>query len=175
MPAGPPGVDFERLAGNRVSALQGAKPALQRKLYFSEIPPDPSNPQLVPQYFITAEGSVPKIFDMNAKEPDITVQAGTVEDWIIENRARESHVFHIHQVHFQLLERDGVSVSELLLRDTVDIPYWDGKSPAYPSVKLRMDFRNPDIVGTFVYHCHILEHEDGGMMGRIQVKPSKHR
>jgi len=34
-----------------------------------------------------------------------------------------------------------------------------------------MDFRNPEIVGTFVYHCHILEHEDAGMMGSIQIVP----
>src|ERR1700724_943513 len=39
-----------------------------------------------------------------------------------------------------------------------------------PSVKLRMDFRNPRIVGTFVCHCHLLEHEDGGMMGTIRVE-----
>jgi hypothetical protein len=35
-----------------------------------------------------------------------------------------------------------------------------------------MDFRNPHIVGTFVYHCHLLEHEDGGMTGTIQVTPN---
>ena len=34
-----------------------------------------------------------------------------------------------------------------------------------------MDFRNPNIIGTFLYHCHILEHEDGGMMGAIEVLP----
>jgi hypothetical protein len=34
-----------------------------------------------------------------------------------------------------------------------------------------MDFRDPDIVGTFLYHCHLLEHEDGGMMGTIRVLP----
>jgi FtsP/CotA-like multicopper oxidase with cupredoxin domain len=93
-----------------------------------------------------------------------------VEDWIVENRAQEAHVFHIHQLHFQLMERDGTKIDEPMLRDTVDLPYWDGKSARYPSVKLRMDFRNPSIVGTFVYHCHILEHEDGGMMGSIRVK-----
>ena len=38
-----------------------------------------------------------------------------------------------------------------------------------PSVRLRMDFRDPDTVGTFVYHCHLLEHEDNGMMGTIRV------
>jgi FtsP/CotA-like multicopper oxidase with cupredoxin domain len=35
-----------------------------------------------------------------------------------------------------------------------------------------MDFRDPNSVGTFVYHCHLLEHEDGGMMGVIHVEPS---
>jgi hypothetical protein len=35
-----------------------------------------------------------------------------------------------------------------------------------------MDFRDPNIVGTFVYHCHLLEHEDNGMMGRIRVDPA---
>jgi FtsP/CotA-like multicopper oxidase with cupredoxin domain len=35
-----------------------------------------------------------------------------------------------------------------------------------------MDFRNKNIIGTFLYHCHILEHEDGGMMGSIEVAPS---
>jgi hypothetical protein len=34
-----------------------------------------------------------------------------------------------------------------------------------------MDFRDPNAVGTFVYHCHLLEHEDGGMMGLIRVEP----
>jgi len=159
-------------AGDRVAALGRAKPIRQRKLYFSEIPPDPAHPNTPPQYFITVEGATPAIFDMNFKDPNITVRAGTVEDWIVENRAHEAHVFHIHQLHFQVMERDGQNVNEPLLRDTVDVPYWDGKSPNYPSVKLRMDFRNRNIVGTFVYHCHILEHEDGGMMGTIQVIPS---
>jgi hypothetical protein len=54
--------------------------------------------------------------------------------------------------------------------ETINVPYW-GRSKTYPSVTLRMDFRNPDILGTFVYHCHLLEHEDGGMMGIIQVLP----
>jgi FtsP/CotA-like multicopper oxidase with cupredoxin domain len=53
----------------------------------------------------------------------------------------------------------------------VNVAYWDGNSPVYPSVKLRMDFRDPRITGTFVYHCHLLEHEDGGMMGTIRVIP----
>jgi len=62
-------------------------------------------------------------------------------------------------------------VNEPFLRDTINVPFWDGKSTKFPTVKLRMDFRNSNILGTFPYHCHLLEHEDGGMMGLIRVDP----
>jgi FtsP/CotA-like multicopper oxidase with cupredoxin domain len=152
----------------RVTGLLAAAPVRTRRLYFSETV-DPKDPK-ASKYFITVDRATPKVFDMNFKRPDIQVRQGTVEDWVIENRAKEAHAFHIHQLHFQVVERDGLKVNEPALRDTIDLPYWDGKSQRYPSVKLRMDFRNPAIVGTFVFHCHILEHEDGGMMGSIQVK-----
>jgi FtsP/CotA-like multicopper oxidase with cupredoxin domain len=64
----------------------------------------------------------------------------------------------------------GQPLHEDFLRDTVNVPYFDGRSLVYPSVRLRMDFRDPNIVGTFVYHCHLLEHEDKGMMGMIRVE-----
>jgi FtsP/CotA-like multicopper oxidase with cupredoxin domain len=149
--------------------LIGINPARVRKLYFSEDREDLRTPGKPARYFVTVEGKTPAVFDMNFKHPDITVTQGTVEDWVIENRAREAHVFHIHQLHFQLLERDGVKAAEPMLLDTIDLPYWDGKSERYPSVKLRMDFRAPEIVGTFLFHCHILEHEDAGMMGSVEV------
>jgi FtsP/CotA-like multicopper oxidase with cupredoxin domain len=77
----------------------------------------------------------------------------------------------MHQIHFGLLQRNGKPVPprERQILDTVDIPYWTGTGP-YPSVTVRMDFRGPD-VGDFVYHCHILDHEDGGMMAIIRVLP----
>ena len=152
------------------TALSNVAPAAQRKLYFSEEARDPAHPAARRAYFITVEGKTPKAFDMHSAEPNITVTHGTVEEWLIENRATEAHTFHIHQIHFQLMERDGRPVNDPSLLDTVDIPYWDGRSPHYPSVKLRMDFRSAAIAGTFPYHCHILEHEDGGMMGTIRVK-----
>lgn len=161
------------LTGSRVPAsplLENVGPGRVRKLYFSESRQHPADPV---SYYITVDGAEPKVFDMNFAHPDITVRQGTVEDWVIENRSREAHAFHIHQLHFQLLERDGLRVNESMLRDTIDLPYWDGNSSEYPSVKLRMDFRSPDIVGTFLYHCHILEHEDGGMMGSIRIVPGK--
>ncbi|HTB14983.1 MAG TPA: multicopper oxidase family protein [Bryobacteraceae bacterium] len=149
--------------------LRSEHPAAVRRLYFSEDREDLRSPGKPARYFITVEGRTPALFDMNFKRPDITVRQGSVEDWIIENRAREGHVFHIHQLHFQLLARDAVEMDQPSLLDTIDLPYWDGKSARYPSVKLRMDFRAREIVGTFLFHCHILEHEDAGMMGSVEV------
>src|SRR3984885_9172006 len=154
----------------RFAALASATPIAQRNLYFSETLLDPTNPLSPTTFFITEVGQTPTVFTMD-QPPNITVHSGTVEDWVVENRAQEDHIFHIHQIHFQVLEVNGQPVNDPAIRDTVDIPYWNGSGP-YPSVKVRMDFRDPNIVGTFVYHCHILEHEDGGMMGEIQVLPS---
>jgi FtsP/CotA-like multicopper oxidase with cupredoxin domain len=151
--------------------LGDVKPVRTRTLYFSEQPHDPNDPNSRTDFFITVEGQQPKVFDPNDRTPNVIAQQGDVEDWIVENRTRELHAFHIHQLHFMLVEWNGVPVDEPFLRDTINVAYWDGKSKQYPSVKLRMDFRDPNTIGTFVYHCHLLEHEDGGMMGVIQVVP----
>jgi len=151
--------------------LKNVTPVRMRKLYFSEAPADPRNPSSPTVFYLTVEGATPAPFDPKSPLPNLTVNQGDVEDWVIENRTKELHDFHIHQIHFQLLQWNGVPVDEPYLRDTVNVAYWDGTSSVYPSVKLRMDFRNPSIVGTFVYHCHLLEHEDGGMMGAIRVQP----
>jgi FtsP/CotA-like multicopper oxidase with cupredoxin domain len=151
--------------------LGDVKPARTRTLYFSEKPHELQNPNSRTDFYITVEGQEPKLFDPNDTAPNIIVSQGDVEDWIIENRTRELHAFHIHQIHFMLEEWNGVPLDEPFLRDTINVAYWDGTSPQFPSVKLRMDFRDPQIVGTFLYHCHLLEHEDGGMMGVIQVVP----
>ena len=154
----------------RFAALSQATPAAQRNLYFSEVLQDPTDPNSPTTFFITEQGQAPAAFTMD-QAPNIVVHSGTVEDWVIENHATEDHIFHIHQIHFQVLEENGVAVSDPAIRDTVDLPYWTGAG-AYPSVKVRMDFRDTNIIGTFVYHCHILQHEDSGMMGEIQVLPA---
>jgi FtsP/CotA-like multicopper oxidase with cupredoxin domain len=143
-----------------------------RKMFFSERPSDPSDPKSPTVFFITQDGQTPTPFDPNSSTPDIVVKQGEVEDWIIENRSVELHAFHIHQLHFLLLDWFGLPVNEPFLRDTVNVPYFDNHMLSYPSVRLRMDFRDPNTVGTFVYHCHLLEHEDGGMMGLIRVEPA---
>jgi FtsP/CotA-like multicopper oxidase with cupredoxin domain len=150
--------------------LGEVQPTHVRRLYFSEKLDDPKDPNSATTFYITVDGQQPKAFDP-ADGPNLTVQQGDVEDWIIENRSTELHAFHIHQLHFMLLEWNGVPVNEPFLRDTVNVPYFNGRMLQYPSVRIRMDFRDPDAAGTFVYHCHLLEHEDAGMMGTIRVEP----
>lgn len=147
-------------------------PSRVRKLYFSEDPPDPSDPGAPGHFYLTVDGEAPAAFDPAQEQPNIIVQQGTVEDWIIENRSGEVHAFHIHQLHFQLVQWLGTTVNEPLLRDTVNVPFYEKTMKSYPSIRLRMDFRDPNIVGTFVYHCHLLDHEDRGMMGTIRVDPA---
>jgi FtsP/CotA-like multicopper oxidase with cupredoxin domain len=170
-----PSVQLEKnpapFASSNAAWLGDVKPARTRTLYFSEHPHDPKDSNSRTDFYLTVEGQEPKLFDPNNTAPNLVVPQGDVEDWIIENRTRELHAFHIHQIHFMLAEWNGVPIDEPFLRDTINVAYWDGTSPQFPSVKLRVDFRDLRIVGTFLYHCHLLEHEDGGMMGVIQVVP----
>ena len=144
-------------------------PLVERRLYFSQRSSNPQDPDNFVFYFITVEGQTPAPYKMGMP-PNIVVHQGDVEEWTIENRSNEDHVFHIHQIHFKVLKVNGRPLVDPAMRDTIDVPYWSGKGP-FPSVTLRMDFSNPNTVGTFLYHCHILKHEDMGMMGSIQVLP----
>jgi len=161
-PSSKPPVDRPRFSG-----LLTAQPTTTRSLYFSEQTVGSNGPT---QYFITVAGAKPKVFHMD-DPPAITTTIGAIEDWTIENRAGEAHDFHIHQVHFLLMAINGVPVQNPQLYDSFPIPAWSGSGP-YPSITGRLDFSDPNIAGTFVYHCHILDHEDGGMMAKIQVNPS---
>ena len=152
--------------------LGDVTPVRTRRLYFSEKLLEPNKPTSATEFYLTVDGQTPAPFDPQSTVPNIIAKQGTVEDWIIENRSNELHAFHIHQLHFLLLDYLGTPVNEPFLRDTVNVPYYNGRTLTYPSVRLRMDFRDPNTVGTFVYHCHLLEHEDGGMMGLIRVDPA---
>ena len=156
----------------RFAGLASATPTAARTLYFSEVISDPSDPSSPTNFFITVDGATPTLFDPN-NPPAITTTQGSVEDWTIQNRSSENHEFHMHQIHFLLLAVNGVPVSpsQQQFYDMYQVPYWSGTGP-YPSVTVRMDFRGPD-VGDFVYHCHILGHEDNGMMAIIRVLPHR--
>ena len=92
---------------------------------------------------------------------DITVPIDTIEDWTITNASMMDHPFHLHVWPFRVVERSGTTRPDPGWRDTVDVP-------AGESVTIRVVFH--DFAGTAVYHCHILDHEDLGMMGVIQVQ-----
>jgi len=159
------------LPASQTPWLGSVAPVRTRKLYFSEKLLDPDDPNSATEFYLTVEGQAPVQFDPKSGIPDIIAKQGTVEDWIIENRSSELHAFHIHQLHFMLIDFHGKPANEPFLRDTVNVPYYNGRALEYPSVRLRMDFRDPNTVGDFLYHCHLLEHEDGGMMGLIRVEP----
>jgi FtsP/CotA-like multicopper oxidase with cupredoxin domain len=160
------------LPASQMAWLGNVTPVRTRRLYFSEKLLDPNNPNSATTFYITVDGQTPAPFDPQSGIPNIVAKQGTVEDWIIENRSNELHAFHIHQTHFMLLDYLGKPVNEPFLRDTVNVPYFNGRALEYPSVRIRMDFRDPNVVGTFLYHCHLLEHEDGGMMGLVRVEPT---
>jgi len=98
-------------------------------------------------------------FEMNAG-PMLTVDVGSLQHWRVLNPTREVHPFHIHQVHFLAYAVDNKPVKNPVWVDTVNVTYGG-------SVDLVMDFTDPIIRGMSLFHCHLLSHEDKGMMAKI--------
>ncbi|HTT85321.1 MAG TPA: multicopper oxidase domain-containing protein [Rhizomicrobium sp.] len=169
----------------RFANLKDAKVTAKRLLYFFEIPsifgpekdkPDsknnPGGRAAEPvNFYITVDGQFNRLFDPN-EPPAITTNRGAVEEWTIQNRTAEVHEFHIHQIHFLVEEINGVKIpkDQQQFYDTHQVDYYDGFAENFPYIKIKLDFRGA-VVGDFVYHCHILDHEDGGMMAIIRVQP----
>ena len=100
-----------------------------------------------------------KKFTMDSP-PMLTVETGHYQHWRVSNETNEVHPFHIHQVHFLVYARNGDRLREPEWLDTVNVP-------TRGSVDLVMDFTDPIIRGTSLFHCHLLNHEDKGMMAKI--------
>ena len=98
-----------------------------------------------------------KVF--SAERIDQTALVGTTEEWTLVNEDVFQHPFHIHVNPFQVIEINGTP--------TGDDSWWDTFAlPSKGSVKIKTYYR-PDVTGLTVYHCHILPHEDNGMMANI--------
>lgn len=107
--------------------------------------------------------------------------AGTYEEWTVLNRSFSDHPFHIHQNHFLLTKINGKPLATPEWHDTVIVPGSQPQPTGFPpsinintnpigSITFRIYF-NPVTVGCFVAHCHVLTHEDLGMMQRMDILP----
>jgi len=98
---------------------------------------------------------------MDMHRVDISARLGTTEIWQIQNVVAMDHPFHLHGFRFQVLDRDGVPEPYPSWKDTVNIPKHG---------VVRIVVRFEDFAGKWMYHCHILDHEDMGMMGILLLR-----
>ncbi|MDO8485060.1 MAG: multicopper oxidase family protein [Candidatus Limnocylindrales bacterium] len=101
------------------------------------------------------------VFDPN--RVDAQPKLDTTETWILKNKSSTNHVIHIHDVDQQLVSRNGVAPAAYeRMKES-----WNLRGGETAVVKLKFT----DNVGRFVFHCHILEHEDAAMMAQFEVVP----
>jgi FtsP/CotA-like multicopper oxidase with cupredoxin domain len=106
------------------------------------------------------------VFRINGEAwPDITrleAKLGDTELWEVENASEMDHPFHLHGFFFQVLSRGGVAEPYRAWKDTVNVP---------AKTTLRLAVRFEGFPGLWMYHCHILEHGERGMMGELAITP----
>ena len=99
--------------------------------------------------------------EFDAERTDTAVAAGTVQEWTLTNSSPMDHPVHLHVWPMQVIEDGGRDVSEPRWRDVINVP-------ARGRVKVLIAFEG--FPGRTVYHCHILDHEDQGMMGTVEAR-----
>jgi FtsP/CotA-like multicopper oxidase with cupredoxin domain len=93
---------------------------------------------------------------------------GETQIWTIKNETQWSHPFHLHGFFFQVLGDNGEPVHPLAWKDTIDVPF--NKTVRFI---VRWDDR-PGAAGMWMFHCHILDHAEGGLMGMVELGPHHH-
>jgi len=173
-------VDFAKTKRSSVALMVGNKPIMTINIT-SENPDTTELPESLTRIEPISEDDNPKIrifelqsmgisgtingksFDMNRIDEEISLNE--TEIWIIRNRGgmmqTGGHPFHVHGTQFQIISRNGqkAPLQEQGFKDTVFVSIGE-------EVKIRVRFNH---AGLFMYHCHILEHEDSGMMGQFRV------
>jgi FtsP/CotA-like multicopper oxidase with cupredoxin domain len=94
------------------------------------------------------------------KAKPYVAKLGEKQLWIVKNESEWDHPFHIHGFFFQVIDKDGQAVRPLALKDTVNVPMKE-------TVSLLVTF--DERPGEWMFHCHILDHADGGLMGSVIV------
>ena len=108
--------------------------------------------------------------EFNANQVDATPVTGTVEEWVFRNQSQELHPIHVHVNDAQVMSVNGIPQQANSWLDTIPIPYATQNEAGLSvpgEVVMRLKFR--DFIGPYVFHCHILNHEDNGMMTVINV------
>jgi FtsP/CotA-like multicopper oxidase with cupredoxin domain len=100
-----------------------------------------------------------KVMDM--KRVDVSALLGATEIWEVENLVGMDHPFHLHGFQFQVIDRNGVAEPFRSWKDTVNVPKRE---------RVRFVVRYDNHPGKWMFHCHILDHEDQGMMGVLEVR-----
>jgi FtsP/CotA-like multicopper oxidase with cupredoxin domain len=98
----------------------------------------------------------------------IPASIGETQIWTIKNETQWSHPFHLHGFFFQVLDDSGEPVRPLAWKDTVDVPY-----KKTVRLAVRYDDR-PGATGMWMFHCHILDHAEGGLMGMVELGAHHH-
>ena len=97
---------------------------------------------------------------MDMDRVDVQARLGATEIWQIENLVGMDHPFHLHGFRFQVLDRNGVPEPFPSWKDTVNVPKHE---------TARFIVRYDAFPGKWMFHCHILDHEDNGMMGVLEI------
>lgn len=96
----------------------------------------------------------------DADRVDIRGARDRLEVWELENRGGMDHPFHLHTYPFQVLSRNGIAAPFAAWKDVVNLR---------PRDRVRIAIPTRDFGGRTVFHCHIAEHEDLGMMGVAEI------
>lgn len=111
-------------------------------------------------------GTMGPVFSINGyvhpETEELIGVLGSVEEWSIVNTTEMDHPFHLHGFRFQVISEDGATPDVRAWRDTVNVR-------AETTTRLRIPL--DEHPGTWMFHCHILEHAERGMMGELQVQP----
>jgi FtsP/CotA-like multicopper oxidase with cupredoxin domain len=93
--------------------------------------------------------------------PPLQAREGDIEVWRFDNQSEMDHPFHLHGVFFRVLDMNGVEPEHIGWKDTVNIPQQS-------QLRIAVQYEDP---GVWMYHCHILEHQERGVMGELLVIP----
>ena len=139
-------------------------------------------------YWTATDATVTKALSVTGGQPNVaftfdntpfvlntinkTVNLNDIEKWTVTNNAVFGHSFHIHDIEFKIVARNGsaanIGTHESGWKDTFYLP----RNESVSFVAKFDDFADADVTHPYMYHCHFAGHEDGGMMGQFIVTSS---